>query len=77
MGGNKGNGATVFSVIHSERTRSYGHKFKYRKFHLNIRKKPFPVKLIKHWNSLLREVAEFAFMELLKTHLDTALSNLL
>uniref|UniRef100_A0A8B9QDW6 HTH CENPB-type domain-containing protein n=1 Tax=Apteryx owenii TaxID=8824 RepID=A0A8B9QDW6_APTOW len=48
MGECKEDGASLFSVISSERTRGNGHKWKYKKFHLNIRKNYFTVRLVKH-----------------------------
>lgn len=38
--------AIPFSVAHTGKTRGNDHKLKYRKLHLNIRKKNFTVKMI-------------------------------
>jgi len=45
MEGCKEDGASLFSVVPSERTR---HKLKYRKFQLNVRKTSFTVRVIEH-----------------------------
>ena len=47
------------------------------KFCINMRKKFFTVRVTEHWNRLPREVMESSSLEVLKTHLDTFLCNLL
>ena len=76
-GRSKEDGARFFSVKSTDRTRSKGHKMKYRKFHLNTRKITFTVRLVEHWHRLPGEAVEAPSLELFKTQLDTVLSNLL
>ncbi|KFV75811.1 hypothetical protein N308_01053, partial [Struthio camelus australis] len=52
-----------------------GHKLKYRKFSLNIRKHFFTVRVIKH-NRLPGETVDSPSLEIFKTQLDLALNNL-
>ncbi|KFP18927.1 hypothetical protein Z169_11186, partial [Egretta garzetta] len=47
------------------------------RFRLDIRKKFFTVRVIKHWNRLPREVVEAPSLEAFKARLDGALSNLI
>ncbi|KFV49786.1 hypothetical protein N341_01347, partial [Tyto alba] len=54
-----------------------GYALKHRKFHLNIRKRPFTVKRVKHWHRLPREVLESPSLEIFKTQLSMALGNLI
>ncbi|KFV72680.1 hypothetical protein N308_10570, partial [Struthio camelus australis] len=54
-----------------------GHKLKRRRFHLNLRKNFFPVRVTEHWKRLPREVVESASLEIFKTRLDVILGNML
>ena len=75
MGGCKEDGARLFPVVPSDKTRSNGHKLKSRRFLLNTRKHFFTVRVTEHWNRLLREVVETACLEIFKSCLDTVLGH--
>ncbi|KAK4825143.1 hypothetical protein QYF61_024140 [Mycteria americana] len=60
----------------SDRTRGNGFKRKEGRFRLDIGKKFFTMRVVRHRNRLSREVADAPSLEVFKARLDGALSNL-
>ncbi|KFV05424.1 hypothetical protein N340_03231, partial [Tauraco erythrolophus] len=52
-----------------------GCKLKEGRFRLEIKKKVFTMRVMKHWNRLPREVVDAPSLEVFKARLDEALSN--
>jgi len=73
----KKDGHKLFSRACSNRTRGNGFKLKGGRCCLDVRKKLFTVRVVKHRHRLLREVVDVSSLESLKVRLDRALSNLI
>ena len=70
-------GPDSFPVVPSDRTRGKGHKLKQSKFHLNVRKNFFPLRVMEPWPRLPREAVESPSLEIFKIRLDKVLCSLL
>ncbi|KFW10128.1 hypothetical protein N326_03709, partial [Eurypyga helias] len=53
-----------------------GYKLKSGRFRLDIRKKFFTERVVRHWNRLSRDVVDAPSLEVFKARRDEALSNL-
>ncbi|KFQ95957.1 hypothetical protein Y956_06996, partial [Nipponia nippon] len=76
-GAYKKGGDRLFCRTCSNRTRGKSFKLKDGRFRLDIRKKFFTMRVVKHWNRLPREVVDAPSLETFKDRLDGALSNLI
>ena len=70
-------GEGLFTRVCSDRTRGNSSKVKEGRFRLDIRKKFFTMRVVKHWHRLPREAVAALSVEVFKARLDGALSNLI
>jgi len=63
-------GEGLFTRVCSDRTRRNGCRLKVDRFRLDIRKKFFTMRVVKHWNRFPRDVADAPSLEVFKARLD-------
>ena len=66
----------LLSRVCGDRTRGNGFKLKDGRFRLDMRKKSFTARIVRHWHRFPREVLDAPFLEIFKVRLDQALGSL-
>lgn len=67
----------LFTAMHGGRMRDTRHKLGQQRFKLSIRKNFFPLRTVRYWSRLPRELVQSPSWEVFKTKLDKDLSNLI
>jgi len=76
-GAYKQEGERPFMTVDSDGTRGNGFKLRQGRFRLDTRRKVFPQRVVKHWNTLSKEVVDAPLLEAFKARLDRTLSSLI
>jgi len=69
-------GEGLFTRAYRDRTRDNGFKLEEGRFILDMRKKFFTRRVVRHWNRLPTEAVDAPSLEVFKARLDAALRNL-
>ncbi|KFP51650.1 hypothetical protein N323_02296, partial [Cathartes aura] len=75
-GAYKKDGERLFTRACSDRTRGNGFKLKEGRFRLDMRKKCFTMRVVRHWNGFPREAVDVPSLEVFEVRFNRALSNL-
>ncbi|KAK4825512.1 hypothetical protein QYF61_000025 [Mycteria americana] len=70
-------GGCLFIRSHMKKTKENGYKLHQGRFHLDIRKKFFTVRVINYWNNPPKDVVEYPSPEVFKLRLDRVLDDLI
>ena len=70
-------GDRLFSRVCGDRTRGNGFKLKEGRFRLDVRKKYFTVRVVRHWYRLPKDEVDAPSLETFMARLDQAVGNLM
>lgn len=70
-------GASLCSLVTNDKTCRNGIKLHQGRFRLDIRKKLFTVRVVKHWKWLPKKMLDASCLSVFKKYLDNAFNNML